>query len=324
MRFAMTGATGFVGGALARLLVDRGHTVVATVRSPDAPAAVALAEIGVELATAHLGDPDALAAAFAGADGVFHVAGWYKTGAKDSSEAWSVNVDGTRTVLAAAAEAGDPKVVYTSTCAINSDTGGVVRDESFTFEGKHLTVYDESKARAHRIALGFARDEVLDVVIVMPGGIYGPGDTSTLGTMMREVAAGKRVIAPSSLRMVEAHVADVAEGHVLAMERGRSGESYMLAGEQTNAHALMTYVAELSGGHKPLDMPGPALSLMSRIVGPLGRVLPLPSEFSAEGLRAASASYLGTPEKAIAELGWSFRPLSEGIAETVASYGLQD
>ena len=177
MRFAMTGATGFVGGALARLLVDRGHTVVATVRSPDAPAAVALAEVGVELATAHLGDPDALAAAFAGADGVFHVAGWYKTGAKDSSEAWSVNVDGTRTVLAAAAEAGDPKVVYTSTCAINSDTGGVVRDESFTFEGKHLTVYDESKARAHRIALGFARDEVLDVVIVMPGGIYGPGDT---------------------------------------------------------------------------------------------------------------------------------------------------
>ncbi|MFI0431835.1 MAG: NAD-dependent epimerase/dehydratase family protein [Candidatus Nanopelagicales bacterium] len=324
MRYAMTGATGFVGGALARLLIDRGHSVVATVRSPDAPNATALADLGVEVVRAALGDPDALAAAFAGADGLFHVAGWYKTGAKDSSAAWSVNVDGTRTALAAAADAGVPRVVYTSTCAINSDTGGVVRDESFTFQGKHLTVYDESKARAHAVAEGFARDQVLDVVIVMPGGIYGPGDTSTLGTMMREVAAGKRVVAPSSLRMVEAYVDDVAAGHLLAMQRGESGESYMLAGEQTNAHALMAYVAELTGGHRPFDMPAPALSLMSKIVGPLSRVLPLPPEFSAEGLRASGASYLGSPDKAIRELGWSFRPLSEGIAETVAGFELQD
>lgn len=83
--------------------------------------------------------------------------------------------------------------------------------------------------------------------------------------------------------------------HLLAMQRGESGESYMLAGEQTNAHALMAYVAELTGGHRPFDMPARPARCMSKIVGPLSRVLPLPPEFSAEGLRASGASYLGSP-----------------------------
>jgi nucleoside-diphosphate-sugar epimerase len=316
MRYAITGATGFLGGVLARLLVDEGHEVVALVRDP--ARATALVDAGVELVPGDLDDARALDRLCTGVDGLFHVAGWYKVGSRTPDEGRRVNIDGTRNALEAARRNGVPRVVYTSTVAVNSDTGGRVVDESYRFTGRHLTVYEQTKAAAHDIAVEYAADG-LDVVIVQPGAIYGPGDTSQIGAMLERTARGKRVLAPRGGGLCWAHVQDVAHGHVLAMERGARGEAYMLAGPRASLAEVLRQAAALAGGKPPLAVPDGMVRANAAVNAVVGRVVPLPADFAAESLRASVATYLGTPARAEAELGWTARSLDEGLRETVTA-----
>jgi nucleoside-diphosphate-sugar epimerase len=194
MRYAITGATGFVGGALARLLRDEGHEVRALVRDP--ARAGSLTALGVDLVPGDLDDAAALDTLCTGVDGLFHVAGWYKLGERDPFVGERVNVDGTRNVLAAAQRSGVPKVVYTSTLAVNSDTHGQVYDETYRHTGPFTSHYDLTKARAHQVAEQFAA-EGLPVVIVQPGVVYGPGDTAQTGAFIEQVVRGKRPQVPA-------------------------------------------------------------------------------------------------------------------------------
>lgn len=316
MRYAVTGATGFVGGRLAAMLRDDGHDVVALVRRPER--AQELRERGVELVPGDLENAAALGRLLDGADGLFHVAGWYKIGVRDPAEGRRVNVDGTRSVLLAARTAGTPRVVDTSTLAVNSDTHGAVRDETYHFAGAHLSAYDATKAEAHRIAEDFARAG-LPVVTVMPGLVYGPGDTSQTGALLADLVRRRPVVVPSGGRLCWAHVDDVARGHVLAMQRGTPGEAYMLAGPSAGLVEGLRLGAELAGVRGPIVVPGAAVRTTAHVSAALGRVLPLPSLLAAESLRASTASYLGSPAKAQRDLGWSARPLREGLAQTVAA-----
>jgi dihydroflavonol-4-reductase len=314
MKYALTGATGFVGGHLARQLRDAGHEVIAVVRTP--AKARDLEELGVTVVPGDVTSRSSLVSAFTGVDGVFHVAGWYHLGSDHPEQGWAVNVQGTRNALDAAQETQVPRVVYTSTVAVNSDTGGQVRDETYHFTGTHLSVYDHTKAQAHLIAEEYA-GRGLDVVTVMPGGIYGPGDTSQIGELIRQAAHGRRVMAPAGLRMCMAPVDDVAAGHVLAMDKGRAGESYMLAGPQTTLVDVLRITAEIAGGKAPLVLPDVAVGASEKMMGLLERMVPVPSTYRSESLRASRASYLGSAEKAKAELGWFPRALRIGLAETV-------
>jgi nucleoside-diphosphate-sugar epimerase len=316
MRYAITGATGFLGGALARQLRDSDHDVVALVRDP--ARAGALADAGVELVAGDLDDAPALDKICAGADGLFHVAGWYKVGSRTPELGRRVNVDGTRNALEAARRNGVRRVAYTSTLATNSDTRGQVVDESYRFTGKHLSVYDETKAAAHDIAVEYAGDG-LDVVILMPGVIYGPGDTSQVGAMIERVVQGRRVVVPRDGGMCWAHVDDVATGHVLGMEKGAAGAAYMLAGPQASLAQVLRTVAELAGTKRPLTLPVGMVRATAAMNAVVGRVLPLPADYTGESLRASVATYLGTPARARDELGWLARSLDEGLRETVAA-----
>lgn len=165
MKYFITGATGFLGGCVARQLVDGGHTVNALVRSP--AKAAALQALGIQLFRGDVTDTASLRAPMAGVDGVYHIAGWYKIGARDKTEAQRVNVDGTRNVLEAMRDLGIPKGVYTSTVAIFSDTHGRKPDETYRYEGPHISEYDRTKAIAHRVAEGFIRaaDQIEHVVL---------------------------------------------------------------------------------------------------------------------------------------------------------------
>ncbi|MGI8823145.1 MAG: NAD-dependent epimerase/dehydratase family protein [Acidimicrobiia bacterium] len=316
MRYAITGATGFVGGAVAGRLLGAGNEVFALVRRPER--AGSLAERGVTLVVGDLDDHHALDALCDQRDGLFHVAGWYRLGDRDSDAGERVNVDGTRNVLGAARRAGTARVVYTSTLAVNSDTGGRTFDERYRFTGRHLSVYDETKARAHHIAKRFG-DEGLPVVTVMPGLVYGPDDTSQTGALLFRVIEGSRPMVARGGGNCWGYVDDIAAGHVLAMERGVPGESYMLAGPEATLAEGLQMAAEIAGTKGPIIIPTGAVRALAVTAGGIGRLVPLPPLYAAETLRASLATYLGDPRRAQIELGWWCRPMREGLTALVES-----
>jgi len=222
MRYFLTGATGFVGNALARQLRAAGHQVHAVVRYPQK--ASDLHSLGVLMFAGDVTNKESMRGAMEGVDGVFHVAGWYKIGARDKRPGEKVNVQGTRNVLELMKDLRIPKGVYTSTLAINSDTKGNLVDESYRFTGNHIVEWDRTKAIAHEVADEFIR-EGLPLVIVMPGLIYGPGDTSTLRHNIIDLLHERMPLVPTRTAMCWAHVDDIAHAHFLAMEKGLPGET---------------------------------------------------------------------------------------------------
>lgn len=310
MRYFVTGATGFIGGVVVRKLRARGDEVVALVRDPGR--AAHLAELGVELAPGDVSDRASLVDPMRGVDGVFHIAGWYKVGVDDRAAAWATNVDGTTHVLDVMAELSIPRGVHTSTLAVNSDTRGVLVDESYHFVGRHLSLYDATKAEAHRIALSRIADG-LPLVVVMPGAVYGPDDPSGIGESLRQLLRGRLPALPRGTAFCWAHVEDIADGHILAMDRGDVGESYIIAGEPHTVLDTMRLAARVAQCRAPVGVPDRALRSMAPISGLLGRIAPIPPEYTAEGLRvAAGPTYLGSNAKARRELGYAPRPLEVG------------
>jgi dihydroflavonol-4-reductase len=316
MLYALTGATGFIGSALARQLRAAGHEVRALVRDP--ARAAHLNALGATPCRGDLSDRQALLNAVDGADGIFHVAGWYKVGVADERGAVATNVEGTRNVLAAARTMHVGRVVYTSTLAVNSDTRGRLVDETYQFRGRHLSVYDRTKAEAHEIALAAAADG-LPVVIVQPGLVYGPADTSSIGTMFRRFLRRTLPPVPSGTAFCWAHVDDIANGHTLAMERGVDGRAYFLAGPPHTLVEALDIASMLTGISAPRHVSPSALSVGATLASLIERVVSLPPEFTSEGLRVlAGTTYLGSSARAREELGWHARPLKDGLGETLA------
>ena len=313
MKYFVTGATGFVGGVLVRQLREKGHEVHASVR--DVNKASDLRALGVQLFRGDITDKESMREAMQGVDGVFHVAGWYKVGVRDKRDGERVNIQGTRNVLELMQELNIPKGVYTSTCAVNSDTRGRVVDETYRFKGKHISEYDRTKAMAHEIAEEFiARG--LPLVIVMPGLIYGPGDTSSLGASIREHLRGQLPMIPAKAGNCPAHVEDIAAGHILAMKKGKIGETYMITGDCHTLAAAFQLASQISGKRAPVVAPARMVKFMSIVARPFDRFLP-PS-YTSEGLRVvAGVTYMGDNSKARRELGYQPRPFREGWEETV-------
>jgi nucleoside-diphosphate-sugar epimerase len=252
-----------------------------------------------------------------GADAVFHVAGWYKVGVRDPVGP-RVNVEGTRNVLELMSELGTPKGVYTSTLAVNSDTRGRVVDENYQFDGTHLSVYDASKAEAHRIAADFGA-RGLPLVVVQPGAVYGPGDTSALGTMWRRFLQRRLPPLPSKTAVCWGFIDDIVRGHILALEKGQAGRSYFLAGPAHTFIEAVQLASEITHIPAPrLRLPPFVLKVAAWKMGLLDRMVDLPPEYTGEGLRVlAGVTYLGSSTLARKELGWRARPLRDGLMETL-------
>jgi len=315
LTYCITGATGFVGGAVARQLRAAGHQVRAIVRSPEK--AGDLAALGVSLHAGDVTDKASMREPMAGVDGVFHVAGWYKVGNRDRAAAVAINIEGTRNVLELMRELGIPKGVYTSTLAVNSSTHGQLVDESFQFTGRHVSVYDWTKAEAHKMAEAFIA-KGLPLVIVQPGLVYGPGDTSGVRTILIQYLQRKLPMLPKDVAYCWAHVEDIARGHVLAMEKGRP-RNYFLAGPAHRLIEALRIAESITGIPAPkVLIPSVVLRIAAALVRPIEAIIPLPASASSESLRVlAGVTYLGTAARAQAELGWEPRPLREGLAQTL-------
>ena len=314
MRVLITGAAGFIGGAVARTLRERGDDVVALVRDPER--AGALAPLGVELVADDLSDVDRTAEVLRGADSAIHAAGSYRVGIRRSERGamWDANVGTTTRLLDAAEAAGTPRVVYVSTVNIFGNTRGRVVDETYrrdVAEG-FLSWYDETKYGAHlvaerRIAGG------APVTIVLPSQVYGPGDHSAFGEQLDRAHAGKlayRILDDVGVGLV--HVDDLAAGIVTALDRGVAGRSYVLSGPTTTL-AEAIELAATTGGHRPPRVRIPTGLL--RAVAPLGPLIGQPN--LAEVISASSGvTYWASAARAEAELGFSARPIGAGLADT--------
>ena len=316
MEYFLTGGTGVIGGHLARQLLDDGHDVVALARTP--ATAGALASAGATVVEGDITDRSTLWDPMEGVDGVFHVAGWYDVGVTDPTPGERINVEGTRNVLEVMAELDVPKGVYTSTLAVNSDTDGRVVDEDYRYAGPHLTAYDRTKWEAHYEVAEPLVEAGLPLVTVMPGLVYGLGDTSVFGDALRDFLRGDLPMIPRQVAYSPGHVADIARAHLLAMDQGTPGESYIVGGEPVTLVDLFDVIAK-SAGRKPPRAVSPSLfRTLAPVAALLERVAPLPKDYRAESLRVlAGVTYLGDNTKARTELGLEHRPLREGLEETV-------
>jgi nucleoside-diphosphate-sugar epimerase len=317
MRYFLTGATGFIGGSVARQLASAGHEVIALVRNPSK--AQDLHKLGVKIAEGDITDKESLRRPMTDVDGVFHIAAWYKIGARDKSAAEKINVEGTRNVLEMMREQRVPKGIYTSTLAVFSDTGGRLVDETYRFNGEHLSEYDRTKWRAHyEVALPMI-EAGLPLIIVQPGVNYGPGDTSAIRGALLQYLRRKLPVAPQKVAYCWAHVDDTARGHIQAMERGCIGESYIIAGPPCTFIDALELAEKITGIKPPRLHPSPEMMrAMSKLMSVVEKIVPVPNDYSSETLQVmAGVTYLGSSAKAEGELGFTARSLEEGLAETL-------
>jgi dihydroflavonol-4-reductase len=323
MKAFVTGGSGFIGQHVVSKLLARGYEVFALARS-DHSAAV-LAQLGATVVPGNITDADSMRQAMQGCDVVFHLAAWYKYGAPDWMQAEAINVRGTRTVLHLAHELGIPKIIYTSTVSVFGDTKGELVDESFYQAGPFPSEYHRTKWLAHyKVALPLI-EKGAPVIIVMPGVTYGPGDPKFPAELMHLYYKGLPAVPGPSTTITYAHVEDVAEGHILAAEKGRIGESYILAGPAVPLGEMMDFWARLTGRSSPaLRIPAQLLRPLAPLIGTVNSFVSLPSVFSEEMVGMVGTTEMARSDKARQELGWRTRPLQTGMLETFAWMADQD
>jgi dihydroflavonol-4-reductase len=323
MKVFVTGGTGFIGGHLVRQLRARGDDVVALVRTP--AKAKGLEELGCTLVAGDLNDERAIRAGMEGCDAAIHAAAVYEVGIPASARAsmQEANVGGTERVLGAALEAKIAKVVYVSTVGAFGNTHGRVVDESYENPAdKFTSEYEKTKWEAHQVAKRLI-GEGLPCVIVQPGGVYGPGDTSSIGQLLNQFLEGKMPMIPfPELGMCLAHVEDIAAGILLALDKGKPGEAYVLSGPVTTVREAIGVVATETGKKPPKRaMPVGLLKALTPI-GPLvGKVMGQPPNLRELISSADGVTFWANHEKATRELGYQPRGLEEGIHAMLAEEG---
>ena len=253
-----------------------------------------------------------------GVDGISHIAGWYKVGVKDVSPAVAINIDGTRNVLELVKRLKIPKAVYTSSIVVNSDTGGRLVDETYRFSGRHISEYDLTKAAAHDVAEQFI-DAGLPLSIVQPGLVYGPGDNGPTHDAFARYLTRRLPMMPRKTAYCWTHIDDAAGGYLLAMERGRPGESYFVCGPVHTVIEVLELAEQITGVPAPArTVPPWLLKTSSKLMRVVERVVSVPDNYRSEYLRvSAGVTYIGSDAKAMKELGWESRTLKEGLAETL-------
>ena len=318
MKYFVTGATGFIGGHLVAKLIARGDQLTCLVRNPDK--ATNLAQQGVTLVKGEVSDRAVMRDAMRGVDGVFHIAALYKLGLEFKDQMVAANVEGTRNTLEAAIEVSVPKIVYTSTIGIFGNTHGRIVDETYRVDMQSLySEYERTKWAAHYEVAVPQQQKGAPIVIVQPGGVTGPGDVSPLNMVYDFYLNRMPIMMGPKAGVTVAHVDDIADGHILAMEKGRQGESYILAGPTITYKQMMEMWQSICGVPAPkLWLPGWTAALSAHIVSGLEKTFNLKTSLSSEALMTqADYTYYSTSDKAKRELGWQPRPLEVTFKEVL-------
>jgi len=318
MKALVTGATGFVGAAVARALNAAGWQVRVLARSGSNRAN--LRGLAAEVIEGDLADVASLEGALAGCDALFHVAADYRLGARDPGQLYRSNVEGTRNILNAARTAGVARIVYTSSVA----TIGIPPDGSPGDERTPVALdnmighYKRSKYLAEEVAREAARTG-MSVVIVNPSTPVGPGDIkpTPTGQLVLDSAAGRMpAYVDTGLNIV--HVDDVAAGHLLAHERGKVGERYILGGEDMTLQTMLAQIAGLVGRKPPrIRLPYAAVLPIAYLAEGFAAVTGRSGRVTLEGVRMSRKRMFFSSGKAVSELGYHWRPPLEAFSDAV-------
>ena len=321
MKYFVTGATGFIGERLVQRLVGRGDTVHALYRS-EAKAAAIVHPL-VRLFKGDITDVASLERGMTGCDGVFHAAAYAKVWAKDPSTYRRLNLDATRTILDLARRLGGPKVVFTSTGGVIGPSSGGAADEKTVRTVPFFNDYERTKAAAEEVARGFAALGQ-DVVIVNPTRVFGPGlisESNSVTRMIKLYRTGRFRILPGNGRSVGNYVFidDVVDGHILAMEKGRSGERYILGGPNVSYLEFFAELAKITGrSRRMVRLPLPVMLAASGAMHLFARWFGIPPLITPEWVRKYLYDWVLSSDKAVRELGYHMTPLAEAFRKTVA------
>jgi len=320
-RALVTGATGFVGSAVARRLLAEGYAVRVLARpGSDRRNLVGLA---VEVAEGNLTDPASLARACAGCDALFHVAADYRTWAPRPEQLYQANVEGTRALLRAAVDAGVKRIVYTSSVAVL----GIPKDGRPGAESTPVTVddmighYKRSKFLAEEAVREFVQ-QGLPVVIVNPSTPIGPRDLkpTPTGRIVIDAASGKMpAYVDTGLNVV--HVEDVAEGHWLAFTKGAVGQRYVLGGTDMSLREILAEIADIVGRKPPkVRLPHAVVMPVAYAAEAFARLTGVAPVATVEEVRMSKKRMFFSSEKARRELGYSVRPARLALEDAVRWY----
>ncbi len=321
MSILVTGATGFVGAAVARRLVGRGFEVRVLVR-PNSDRSN-IEGLDVDVTTGDLADRVSLKNAAKGCAALFHVAADYRLWTRDPQAMFKTNVDGTRNVLKAAAEAGATRIVYTSSVAVLGlrEVGEPADEETPVTFADMIGPYKQSKFQAEEDVRRLVAEEGLPVVIVNPSMPAGPGDVkpTPTGRMIVEAASGRvPAYVDSGLNVV--HVDDVATGHLLAFERGEIGERYVLGGDDMSLREILNAVTAAAGRRPPrLRVPHDLVLPVAYAADAWSRVSGGGEPFvSVDGVRMARKRMFFSSAKARRVLGYDPGPARVALGDAVA------
>jgi dihydroflavonol-4-reductase len=311
----VTGASGFIGWHVARLLTERGYRVRALVRPSSQ-----LRELDVETVTGDLRDAESLHRAVAGCELVFHVAADYRLWTKDSNELYRSNVDGTRNVLEAARRQGVERVVYTSTVGCIGVPQGGVGDETVPVTLEEMSgAYKRSKFLAERVALEFAASG-FPVVVVNPTAPVGDHDvkpTPTGKIVLDFLKGAMPAFIDTGLNLVD--VRDTAEAHLLASKRGRPGERYIVGAENLTLVEILGKLARITGKEAPrVKLPYAVAYAAGVVTTGWARVTGHPPRAPLDAVRMAKKKMFVSQEKAERELGFQPGPVDAALGRAVA------
>jgi dihydroflavonol-4-reductase len=314
-RVFVTGASGFIGGALAARLLARGDEVVALARSDEAAAVIT--RRGAEVARGDVLDEDRLADGMEGCALAFHVAAINTHCPADPALVLRTNVQGAENAVRAAARAGVARLVLTSSAASVGEPAGTVGREDTVHRGSYLSVYDRSKHQGELAAFLAGRRLGVEVVAVNPSSVQGPGRLSGNGVLIIAYLNGRlRVFVDTYVSVVDIH--DTVEGHLLAAARGGSGERYVLNGATIPAREAVQIVSELSGISHRVHMVSPALArATAAIADRLARARGRTSSICPARIRTILHGHRYDGSRATRDLGLTYTPVAETFARTI-------
>lgn len=321
MKVFITGGTGFIGTRLTEKLISENNTVTLLARNPSTSAFAG--DDRVTLLKGDLFNKSVLLEGMKDCDWVFHLAAYAKPSYKDPSQVTRVNVDGTVNVFEAALQSNVKKTVFTSTGGTMSFShNGKPVDESTNPNPELHTLYEKTKADAEKIAVDYSK-KGLDVVIVNPTRVYGPGkltESNSLTKIITLYISGFWRIVPGDGKAIGNYVFidDIVEGHILAAKYGRSGERYILGGENHSFCDLFAIIGNEAGKKRILvNLPA---GLMKGIIGLsvfFSKIARTPPALTMDWLDKYLNNWIMSSEKAIEELGYKVTPLNTGVSKTI-------